>query len=223
MLKLIVFDWDDVITLGAKEGYFKCYHETLIELGVNLEPEEEKRRILAKWSKPHREELKELLKENPNLLDKACRIYEKKLFGDTFVNSLSLVPDANELLLTLKKKYTLCVATGQHPKILKERVMPKFGIPNVFTQIISTYDVDDPEKHKPHPHILYSIMEKQEVSSTETIFVGDARSDVLMARAAHVEPIVVLTGHLNRSEAEKLRVKYIISDVTGLKDLIGVF
>lgn len=34
MKKLIIFDWDDVIILGAKKGYYRCYEETLNELGV---------------------------------------------------------------------------------------------------------------------------------------------------------------------------------------------
>ena len=36
MLKLIAFDWDDVFTLGSTKGYLQCYHETLIEIGVEL-------------------------------------------------------------------------------------------------------------------------------------------------------------------------------------------
>ena len=56
-IKLLIFDWDDVFTLGSKEGYFACYHETLIGLGVNLNAKEERKRILKKWGQPHQEEL----------------------------------------------------------------------------------------------------------------------------------------------------------------------
>lgn len=66
MIKLIIFDWYDVFTLGSKEGYFKCYHEALAEVGVYLKPEEEKKRIFAKLGKHHKEELKELLKKIQN-------------------------------------------------------------------------------------------------------------------------------------------------------------
>ena len=221
MIKLIIFDWDDVFTLGSKEGYFKCYHETLIALGVHLEPEEEKKRILAKWSKPHREELRELLKGKPEFLDRACKIYEEKLFGDTFVNSLSTIKGTVELLQRLSKKYLLCVATGLHPKILKERVMPKFSIPQVFSQVISTYDIDDVEKHKPHPFMIEEILREQKANPDEAIMVGDAKGDVLMAKAAGVTPVVVLTGHLSREEAEKLKVDYIIEDVTKLEAILA--
>ncbi|MFC1647921.1 HAD family hydrolase [Nanoarchaeota archaeon] len=222
MIKLIIFDWDDVFALGAKTGYFKCYHETLVDLDVHLDPEEEKRRILEKWSKPHREELRGLLKENPHLLDNACKIYEEKLFGNTFVDCLEPVEGSIELVKKLQKKYILCVATGVHPTILKDKVMPKFNFPQVFTETVSSYDIDDIEKQKPHPHMVEQMLAKQKIQANEAILVGDAKGDVLMARAAGVEPIVVLTGHLSREEAEELNVKHIIDDVTHLEKVLSV-
>jgi len=53
----------------------------------------------------------------------------------------------------------------------------------------------------------------------QTLFVGDAKSDVLMARQAKVEPVAVLTGHLDRKEAQDLGVKYIIENVTCLPEV----
>ncbi|HVF69942.1 MAG TPA: HAD family hydrolase [Xanthomonadales bacterium] len=221
MIKLIVFDWDDVFTLGSKEGYFKCYHEALKGVGVHLEPEEEKKRILAKWSKPHKEELKELLKEHPELVNKACKIYEEKFFSGIYVDHLSLVEGSRELLERLSKKYILAIATGANPHVLKDEVFPKFSIPDVFSQILYTYNIDDPEMHKPHPYMLTKIMNKQKAHQRETIFVGDAKTDVQMAQAANVTPVVVLTGHLNKKEAEELGVKYVIGDVTQIEKVLA--
>jgi len=222
MIKLIVFDWDDVFTLGSTQGYLKCYHEALVEVGVHLDPEEEKKRILARWSTPHREKFTTyILKENPELLDKACEAYERNLFGKTFVNEIIVIDGTVQLLNRLHRKYKLSVATGMDPKLLKETIMPKFKIPSVFSRVLSAYDVEDAAKHKPHPHMLEELMKCQKAKPEETIFVGDARDDVLMAKAAHVEPIVVLTGHLNRKEAEELGVKYIISEVTKLERVLS--
>ena len=221
MLKLIIFDWDDVITLGSTDGYFKCYHDTLVELGVRLGPEEEHKRILAKWSMPHREELRELLKETPELLDSACTIYEKKLFGDTFVNELRVAEGTTALLQKLHTTYALCVATGMNPKLLKNVVMPKFIIPNVFSQIISTYDIADTDKHKPHPHMVEEILKAHAVQPEQALFIGDAKTDVIMAQRAHVTPVVVLTGHLTKSDAEKLNVKFIIKNITDLPAVLS--
>lgn len=219
-IKLIIFDWDDVFTLGSKEGYFACYHETLNELGIYLDPNEEKKRILAKWGQDHREELKELLKEHPSLLDQACVLYEKKLFSNTFVDRLTLVAGAREMLIRLHKQYTLCVATGLHPKLFKEVIIPKFSIPNVFSEVISAYDIDDPKKQKPSPFIALNILEKYSIPPEEALVVGDAPNDMLMAQAAHITPIAVLTGHMQQVDATALGVLYVIEDVTKLESVL---
>lgn len=154
------------------------------------------------------------------MVDKACEIYEEHLFGDTFVDCLTVVPGSSDLLERLSKNYLLAVASGVHPKLLKERVMPKFEIPEVFKQIITAYDLDDSAKAKPHPHIAQEIMRTQNVLPENTIMVGDAKNDVMMARNAGIEPVVVLTGHLSKLEAEELAVKHIIEDVTKLEHIL---
>lgn len=222
MLKLIIFDWDDVFSQGSTAGYYKCYHEALSGVGIELDPAVEKQRIAAKWGSGHRDEIAELLKEHPKLVDQACELYEQHLFGDTFVDSLSVLPGSTELLERLVKKYRLALATGMHPKVLKKRVMPKFHIPNIFSEIITAYDLDDTSKAKPHPYIAQEIMRKVNVRPDETVMVGDAKNDVLMARSAGIVPIVVLTGHLSQLEAEELDVEHIIQDVTKLEDVLSV-
>lgn len=219
-IKLIIFDWDDVFTLGSKEGYFECFRQALAGVGVKIEPMEQKKRILAKWGQSHREGLKELLKENLKYLDDACLLYEKNLFGNTFVDFLSVVPGSQELLKNLYKNYILTIASGIHPEILSKRVIPKFEIPDVFSKIVTAHDIDDPKKAKPHPFMAQYIMEAQKILPHETVLVGDAKNDVLMAKASDIIPIVVLTGHLSKKEAVALGVKYIISDVTHLEKVL---
>jgi phosphoglycolate phosphatase len=219
-VKIIIFDWDDVFTLGSTTGYFRCYHKTLRDLGVKLNKQEEYRRIMSKWGKTHREELKALLVERPELLDNACEIYESKLFGDVFVDSLKIISNCTKFLNKLKNKYIIYIVTGVHPKILKERIIPKFKVPNVFKQIISTYDIKDAAKQKPHPYIVYEILKKEKAVRDEAVVVGDSKSDVMMAQAAGVRPIVVLTGHLDRKHAKELGVKDIIKNVTHLQEVL---
>lgn len=220
MIKLIIFDWDDVITLGAKEGYYACYRETIKELGINLSEEELHRRIQKKWGQPFREELREIIQDNSFLLDKACTIYDTKFWGDTFISELKEVKGVNQTLERLSKKYILAVATGNHPKMLEDKIIPKFRIPSIFSQIITVFDIPV-EKTKPNPFMLKQIINKQKVKPQECVYVGDAKNDVLMAQNAKVEPIVVLTGHLSRREAISLGVKRIVPDITQLEHLLN--
>lgn len=221
MKKLIIFDWDDVFTKGSTNGYYKCYHEAVVGVGVHLTDEEERERIAAKWGSSHVEEIAELLKEHSELVAKACEIYEDNLFGNTFVDELTIVPGSVELLSRLAKDYKLALATGVHPRVLRERVIPRFKVPDVFAQIITAYDLEDPSHAKPHPFIGRTIMETQGVTPDEAVMVGDAKNDVLMARAADIEPIVVLTGHLNREQAEELQVAHIIDSVADLETVLA--
>lgn len=221
MVKLIIFDWDDVFTLGSKEGYYACYDKALEAVGVSLPPEEKHKRILSKWGKSFRAELEELLKEHPDFVDKAVEVYNKAYWGYTFVEKLHVLPGTIELVNRLSKKYILAIATGNRHEMLEEHIFPRFNFPDVFSQIVSSHDLEDQEYAKPHPHMLEIIMKKQSVRPEETIFVGDAGNDVQMAINAHVKPVVVLTGHLTKEEAEKMGVKDIIPDVTHLEEILN--
>ena len=53
------------------------------------------------------------------------------------------------------------------------------------------------------------------------MLVGDAKSDVEMARRAKIIPMVVLTGHLKKGEAQKLKVEYIIKDISQLEKTLN--
>ena len=219
MLMLIIFDWDDVITIGSKDGYFNCYEATLRDLGVEIDPEEMKKRILSKWGRTLQESISELLKDRPELIEKASQIYESYLLGETFVNSLRLLPGTIELLQRLHEKYILAVTTGVSKKIFHEKIIPKFKIPSVFSQVIFAEDIE-PGKQKPSTYTIDEILDEQSTKSEEAIMVGDSQNDVMMAMSAKVEPVVVLTGHLDERQAQELGVKKIITSILDLEKVL---
>lgn len=220
MLKAILFDWDDVVTLGSKDGYFACYHKALEAVGVELDPEEEKKRILSKWGETHKDELKELLKEHPEKVDEAAEVYTKELFGDTYVDELYILPGMLETLLELSKKYKVAIATGIHPDILFDRVIPKFNIPSFFHEMISSYEIKDPSKRKPDPYTAIELMKRLDVLPEETIVVGDAENDMLMAKSAGCTPIAVLSGLMDEQKVKELDIQLVLPDIRSLRELI---
>ena len=220
MIKLIIFDWDDVIIFGAKEGYYNCYKKTLKELAIVLDEKEIDKRIENTWGHTDREILSELLKENSNLVDKACKVfYDKEFYCHTFVDSLKEMQGVNELLIRLKEKYKLAVASANKLDMIKDRIMPKFNIPNVFDQIVTVEDAPA-GRSKPDPYMLQLILKRREFSHKDAMFIGDAKNDVLMAKNAGVEPVVVLTGLISKTQAEALGVKHILSDVTTIEEIL---
>lgn len=54
--------------------------------------------------------------------------------------------------------------------------------------------------------MVEQILKTQKIKPTEEILVGDARDDVIMTKNAGLLPIVVLSGNLNKKEAEKLKI-----------------
>ena len=104
-----------------------------------------------------------------------------------------------------------------------QSALKKDIISDVFAEIITSHDLKDSSQSKPHPYMVQELMRRCNVTPQETIMVGDAKNDVLMAQVAGVTPVVVLTGHLNRIEAEALHVNYIIDDVTKLEKILNKY
>ena len=219
-IKLIVFDWDDTFTTGATDAYVKCYHEALQQVGVTLGLEETKKRVINKWGRKVPEVFEELLKERLSLVREASEKYESILLGDSFVDSLEIVDGAIDMLEQLSQNYTLCIATGVNPVLLEEKIMPKFNVPAVFSEIISVYDLNNPMHIKPHPYMLQTIMKNQNVSLAETMYVGDAVGDLQMAKNAGVLFVAVLTGQMSSEEANNLGADYVIDDVSLLANVL---
>ena len=216
--KLIIFDFDGVIITGSNEGYFTCYHKALGSVNVRLEPSEERKRILEWWGKGHKKQLELLLKEHPDKLDGAITAYEKCYFSPLFHKKIKLVDGADAELERLFQTRTLAIASGMVRKTMDD-LIEKFHIP-YFKRILTFEDAKKEEHKKPSPYMLFQLMNECGVTKDETVYVGDAENDVIMAKGAGVTPIVVLTGHLNREEAEKLGVKYIIPEVTYLETIL---
>jgi HAD superfamily hydrolase (TIGR01662 family) len=220
MIKLIIFDFDGVVIIGSNDGYFACYHKALEAVGVKLDPEEERRRILAWWGKGYQPQLEHLLQEHSGLLPKAIEVYEYYYYKtDTFTKNIRLVPGARETLAQLAKSYTLAIASGMMQKTMNT-LLTKFDLP-FFRYIMSAEDVPKIADRKPAPYMLRQILAKADVSQEEAMMLGDAENDVQMAQNAGIEPVVVLTGHLSRKEAEGMGVKYIIEDVTKLESILA--
>ena len=112
-------------------------------------------------------------------------------------------------------------ATGAHPQVLKERVMPRFETPAVFTEIISSYELADPSSQaKPAAFMVEELMRRIGSTPAETVVIGDAENDMKMGIAAGTEVVAVLTGHMTKQDAETLGVKHIIPDVTHIEGIL---
>ena len=161
-----------------------------------------------------------LLDGKQELLQEASKSYEENLYSDTFLNHLKLLDGSIELLNSLSKKYSLAIVTGMQPELLKNKVMPMFKVPQVFDEIYTRYDLDDPSRGKPFPDLLIKLLQSLDYQSDHAIMVGDAKGDMQMAQAANITPIAVLTGQLTKAQAQELGVPFIIDKVTDLESVL---
>ncbi len=230
MIKVIIFDVDGVLNTNSTAGYYACFDEALKEMGVTRSHQEQRRRIGITWGSVGKVHLAGLLKEELDnlstgqdreaMLEKADLIYEKHLFGNTFASHLREIEGGAEALTQLRESYILALATGMHPRLLSI-MLHAFNIPmGIFRRIESSYLLED-NQAKPSPYMLERIMEVVGSDPDETIKVGDALPDILSARKASVEPILVLSGHLNKEQGQNLGIKHIIPDITQLEPLLA--
>ena len=73
---------------------------------------------------------------------------------------------------------------------------------------------------KPSPDIVLEIMEKANVSRSDTLYVGDSGVDMQTAQNAHVDAIGVSWGFRPRAELEAFRTLAIIDKAEDLKNWI---
>lgn len=217
MIKLIIFDFDGVIVTGSNKKYFYCYHQALTKVGIKLDPEVEKQRILERWGQGYKKQLQLLLKEHPKLLSKATKKYQDCYFSST-AEKIKLVPGTKKFLELLSQKYILAIASGKIRNKL-DQAIKKFHL-QFFKKIVTNEDLKREVDRKPAPYMLNKIMRDLSIKPNQTIYVGDAANDVIMARNAGVTPVVVLTGLLTKPLAQSLKVKFIIKDITGLANII---
>ena len=62
--------------------------------------------------------------------------------------------------------------------------------------------MDDSSRHKPHPEPLLLALERLQVASEHTVYVGDSRHDMQAARAAGIRTVAALWGPVPRRELE---------------------
>jgi phosphoglycolate phosphatase-like HAD superfamily hydrolase len=77
------------------------------------------------------------------------------------------------------------------------------------------------KKEKPHPEILLRILKRFKLKSSEALYVGDARSDIELAKKAKVKSIIITRGAIrNPREARKLGADFVFRNLSELLSAI---
>jgi len=211
--KLVLFDFDGVL-VRSNHCHLKNIRDTFRESGVALDANDAE--IMRHFGKSYKVLISDLLDDayrTPEVEHALGKRLREKFENERFWESFERIEGLSSYLFGLRKNgYELGIASGNGHAVL-EMWTTKLGIRDFFGLLIG---VDDVKRGKPYPDMVFLASEFFKVAVSDIVFVGDARSDVLMAKSAGALSAVVLSGVLSREEAEGLCVDMIAEDVTKL-------
>jgi len=110
---------------------------------------------------------------------------------------LRLYEGIEELLNKLKAKgYLLALATNAYRNSTLES-LKHLNLMETFDSVVC---FDDVKRGKPNPAMLLKILEDLHVSNEEALFIGDGERDMLAAKAANIDYIMVNWGFSEYTE-----------------------
>ncbi|HZP46857.1 MAG TPA: HAD family hydrolase [Candidatus Binataceae bacterium] len=174
MLDLVIFDADGVLFESAESNiaYYNAIFERIGE--PPLDPEERKAciyysagQVFALRAAGDADRLERM------------RAVARTMDSTPFFDLLRPVPGLRELLLGLKSRYRLGLATNRSATI--PAVIDHVGLGGVFDAIASARDKVRP---KPAPDILTLCLERAGVAPDRSVYIGDSETDRIAAAAA---------------------------------------
>lgn len=207
-IKLIIFDWDG--TLMDSAGHIVGNMLRAID-ALNLPPREP-------------EQIRELI--GLGLRDAMRRLYgemaedvENKLLHSYRSGYVQIAQDPSMLFEGAQKTlehlldsgYELAVATGKSRAGL-DRALRDTGIGDLFRITRCA----DESADKPHPQMLFDILQSTDLSAAQAVMVGDTEYDINMAVSAEMRGLGVACGVHAVERLEQAGAETVLTDVAAL-------
>lgn len=212
--KAIAFDWDGTLVDSVDHivKSMKCAAE---KMAFDVRTDESVRNIIGLGME---EAIRTLYSEIGRSDIDLFRSHYTEAFFSTEVGVKHLFPGADGLLSDLSGAgVALAVATGKSRRGL-DMALHSTGLKHYF----SIERCADESKSKPHPLMLFQIMDALDVQAHEILMVGDTDFDMEMARRAGVDRIGVSFGAQPSVRLEKYEPLAVIDKLNDLKAFLGV-
>ncbi len=208
--RLLIFDWDGTL-MDSLATIVDCMRQTALDLG--LEPFDEERvrqtvglgladTMVALGFAHHQDEWAPIVER-----------YGAN-WRSTFRHQPRFFAGVPELLETLHGTgYWLAVATGKSRRGLNDD-FEKTGTRCLF---LASRTADE-TRSKPHPQMLFELLEELGVADHEALMIGDTTFDLKMANNAGMRSLAVTTGSHNREQLEECAPVACLSSVTHLAE-----
>lgn len=117
-----------------------------------------------------------------------CVELKESIYEDLWPKEAKIMPCAKKLLKLLKKSNlkTGIASSNSHEKIT--RILKYFNLLEMIDAIVG---LDDVREHKPSPELILKTLEQLRVKPSESVYIGDSPYDVLMAKRAGTQSILI--------------------------------
>jgi HAD superfamily hydrolase (TIGR01509 family) len=205
-VRAIIFDLDGTL-IDSYQAHVESFLRALSRFGLTIENKE----IHRRFGKPAKQIVKEILPENQHRhIDEIVR-YKRLEFIETSKN-MQVFDGVETLLKHLKDKgFRTCLATSaDRPSVI--RVLNKFDLENYFDMVISSNDV---KEAKPNPEMFIQASKRLEVEPKNCLVIGDSPFDVIAAKKAKMNVIIVDNNPFQKTEILSHKVP-IVSNINQL-------
>ena len=176
MLSLVIFDCDGVLFDSAPANV--AYYDAVLQR-MGRPPLDEEWGHRAHYLSSY--QLYDAMFGAGSEVAEAARQAAREVDDQPFYRLMQPMPDLEQVLLALKQRYRLAMATNRGGTITG--VMRIFGLDRFLELAVGALDVPRP---KPHPDMIEKCLEHFRVLPTAAVYVGDSETDHQAALAAGV-------------------------------------
>ena len=176
----VLFDFDGTL-IDTDEIIIQSFQHTFRTVLGEEKPEEE---IIKTFGEPLGLTMEKMLDIDPA---EAIRIY-RSYHNTKFEDLIKVFPGMMELVKELYSRgYKLGIVTSRlrHTTLVG---LKKFDLEKYFGYVLTA---DDTDKHKPDPEAINIVLEKLGSKPEETLMIGDSKFDIMCAKNAGVESVLV--------------------------------
>ena len=184
--ELIIFDWDGTL-MDSENKIVRCFEKSAAEVGIDYPGDDAVRNIIGLGLKEALDVL--LPDEDQSIRDQLVERYRVHFLEKDTTEMPLFEGVESGLDALLEYGYTLAIATGKARRGLA-RVLDETGLHDHF----SVTRCSDEAVSKPHPRMVYDILNETGVDAGSAIVVGDTVYDIQMAHNAAADALAVSYG-----------------------------
>ncbi|MDO4869569.1 MAG: HAD-IA family hydrolase [Bacillota bacterium] len=181
MIDTVVFDFDGTV-MNTNKIIIMSWQHTFNEIRGH---DGDMEYILGSFGEPLEYSMRNTFPEVP--VEESIKIY-RDYHRDKFYDTIELFPGIIELMSQLKSEGIKTGLATSRLKVTTYQGLEKYDLFRYLDNIITVEDVD---KAKPDPEILYASMKNLNSDPENTLMLGDTKLDIACANNAGVTSVLV--------------------------------